>query len=152
MKVETLGELLALTRDSHRQLSERLADSARGQPESTTRWLMEYAAEREAEMAQRVDGLMCRTDSNVLQTWVYEWLQHPHADPQRIEHTAFGEMDFAEISEALFSVHNELMDLYRQLFTRADIDEARAVVDEVLQLEEGRSRQMAQQVNRIRDM
>ncbi len=152
MKVETLGELLAWSGAIHAQLEERLSTGASRSKDGPAKWFIEYAAEHEGKMARQLKGLDDSTDSKALGTWLYDWLDHPPQAPERITGGATDDLSFDAVTRAVFEVHNQVMSLFRQLLPRADIPEAKELIQRVVDLEEGHTRQMAQQMNRIRDM
>ena len=61
-------------------------------------------------------------------------------------------MGFEDISREVFSLHDQVIALYRYLEGRADTPEARDLVRELLKLEEHEAMRLSQQINRARDL
>ena len=152
MKIETLEELVSWCSRVHAQLADRMNLGAERSPDGPTRWLMAYVAGHEAQMAQQMNGIKEAADPRALKTWVYDWLDHPLPKPEVLTEDADRQKAFEAVSRAVFDLHNELMTTLRFLIDRADIPEAQELLEQMLSLEEGHTRQIGQQVNRIRDM
>lgn len=152
MKVETLGHLVTWSGAVHRELAKRLSTAAERTEDGPSKWFIEYAAKHEAKMAEEIAGLERSIDAKGRDTWLYDWLDHPPQPPERITGDTTGDLSFNAISRAVFEVHNQIMSMFKQLLPRADIPEAKELIENVIGLEEGHTRQMAQQMNRIRDM
>ncbi len=152
MKIETLGELLNWSSAIHSGLADRMARGADQSADGPVRWLMEYVAKHEAQMADQLDGIEEAADRGALKTWVYDWLQHPPPRPETVIDAADREQAFEAVANAVFGAHNEIMMVLRFLVDRADTPEAKELVERMLSLEEGHTRQIAQQMHRIRDM
>ncbi|TVS15454.1 MAG: hypothetical protein EA417_13415 [Gammaproteobacteria bacterium] len=152
MKIETLGELLNWCDAIHSELAERMTRSADQTPEGPARWLMQYAAKHEAQMAEQLEGIEQVADQRALKTWVYDWLEHPPPKPETVVDGADRERAFEAVGRAVFDAHNEIMTVLKFLIDRADTPEAKELIEQMLSLEEGHTRQIGQQMHRIRDM
>lgn len=152
MKVQTISDLIDWTRAMHHRLAERLADGSAEHEREMTRLLLSYLADHEASLGKMIDGFEQRADSKALNTWVYDYLGHEPIDLHRSCDAPFSEMNFDEICGSVFDVHNQAIDLYRDLLRRADIPEAQELVRSLLALEEHETMRLAQQTNRMRDM
>lgn len=152
MKVETLKELLNWCTAIHAELADRMARGADRSADGPARWLMEYVAKHEEQMAEQLEGIEEAADRRALATWVYDWLQHPPPKPESVVEDADQETAFEAVARAVFDAHNEIMTLLRFLIDRADTPEAKELMERMLSLEEGHTRQIGQQLHRIRDM
>lgn len=152
MKTETLEHLVAWAGAIHQALSERLNAAADHTADGPEKWFVEYAAKHETEITREINGIPADSNRNALGTWVYDWLDQPLQSPERIVGDAGSDASFDAITRAVFESHKQVMDLFRHVLARADIPEARELIERVLDLEEGQTRLMAQQMNRIRDM
>ena len=61
-------------------------------------------------------------------------------------------MSLEEISRELFTIHNQVMDLYRSLARRAEIDGARDLATDLLALESHETMRLAMQFNRVNEV
>ena len=152
MKTETLEHLFLWASRVHQHLGEQLATEARASAEGPCRGLMEYAAEHEDSMATQIAGLIPSLASEARETWLYDWLPHSPTAPSNLVDARYREMHLEQLSRSIFSVHNEIMEMLRQLAVRADVPEVEEAIRQLLDLEDGHSRQIAQQINRISDM
>lgn len=152
MKVETLNELLNWCGAIHAELADRMNRGAAQSPDGPARWLMEYVAKHEAQMADQLEGIEEAADRKALKTWVYDWLEHPPPKPETVVADADRETAFEAVARAVFDAHNEIMSVLRFLVDRADTPEAKELMQQMLSLEEGHTRQIGQQMHRIRDM
>lgn len=152
MKVETLNELLNWCSAIHGRMAEHMTRGAESNPDGPTRWLMEYVAKHETQMAEQVDATRDDADPRALKTWVYDWIESPPSKPEDMTEGADRHRAFEAVSRAVFDTHNEIMKVLRSVTGRADTPETRELVEQMLNLEEGHSRQIGQQMNRIADM
>ena len=152
MKVETFADLIDWTRAMHQRLAECLAHCSTHSERALAKLLLTYLADHEATLEKIVDGFEQRADSKALNTWVYDYLEHKPIELHRSSNAPFAEMDFDEICKSMFDVHNQAIDLYRELHGRVDIPEAKELLQALLDMEEHETMRLAQQTNRMRDM
>lgn len=152
MKVQKISDLIDWTRLMHRQLAERLADGSTQHEQEMARMLLSYLADHEAALEKIIDGFEQQADPKALNTWVYDYLDHEPMDLRRSCNVPFAEMDVNEICLSVFDVHNQAIDLYRNLLGRADIPEAQELLQALLDIEEHETMRLAQQTIRVQDM
>jgi hypothetical protein len=152
MKIETFHDLIEWTRQLHANLAQCLKHCSTGQEETRAKWLLEYLAEHETTLEETVAGFEKQADPKALHTWVYDYLSHAPITPHQACSSPYAEMSFDDISREIFSLHNQVIELYRYLEGRAEIPEARDLIRELLKLEEHEAMRLAQQINRARDM
>ena len=152
MIVQRISDLIDWTRAMHRQLAQGLADGSVQHENELAKMLLSYLADHEASLEKVIDGFEHQADPKALNTWVYDYLEHKPIDLSHAYAKPFGEMNFDEICASVFDVHNQAIDLYRDLLGRADIPEARELLGELLAVEEHETMRLAQQTNRMRDM
>lgn len=149
MKTETLEHLFLWASRVHKQLGEQLETEARAVAEGPCRGLMEYAAEHESSMATQIAGLIPNLAPRIRDTWLYDWLPHSPEAPSNLLHSSYRDMELGELSGSIFSVHKEIQEVFSHL---ADVPEVAEAIQQLLDLEDGHSRQIGQQINRIMDM
>ncbi|KGE78581.1 MULTISPECIES: hypothetical protein [Halomonas] len=152
MKIETFQDLIDWTRQLHVHLAECFRHCATQQEEARAKWLLEYLADHEARLEHTVARFEQQADPKALHTWVYDYLSHNPIAPHQACSAPYAEMSFDEICQEVFSLHDQATELYRYLAGRAEIPEARDLVDELLKLEEHEAMRLAQQANRARDL
>ncbi|WP_346910915.1 ATPase [uncultured Roseibium sp.] len=152
MKVKKISDLIDWTRAMHTRLAERMADGSAHHEQEMAKMLLSYLADHETALAKMIDGFEQHADTKALNTWVYDYLEHKPIDLLRSSDTPFADMDFDEICKSMFDVHNQAIDLYRELHGRVDIPEAKELLQALLDMEEHETMRLAQQTNRMRDM
>ena len=152
MKVKTISDLIDWTRLMHHELAARLTEGATHHEQELAKMLLSYLADHETALEKIIDGFEKRADSKALNTWVYDYLNHEPIDLKRKSDTAFSDMGFDEICLSVFDVHNQAIDLYRELLGRADIPEVQDLLKDLLAIEEHETMRLAMQTNRMRDM
>ncbi|MEM8877766.1 MAG: ATPase [Pseudomonadota bacterium] len=152
MKVQTISDLIDWTRAMHHQLAERLADGSAQHEQEMAKLLLSYLADHETALEKIIEGFEQQADAKALNTWVYDYLGHAPIDLHHGSDAPFSEMNFDEICGSVFDVHNQAIDLYRDLLGRADIPEAKELLQALLAIEEHETMRLAQQTNRMRDM
>ncbi|MDZ7826344.1 MAG: hypothetical protein U5R48_10375 [Gammaproteobacteria bacterium] len=103
-------------------------------------------------MSDQMDATRQDADDRALKTWVYDWLEHAPPKPDEITEGADRHETFEAVARAVFDAHEEILTVLRFLDVRADTPEVKDLIEQMVNLEEGHSRQMSQQMNRISDM
>ena len=152
MKVKTISDLIDWTRLMHHQLADHLNAGAAQHEQELAKMLLSYLADHETALEKIIDGFEHRADAKALNTWVYDYLNNDPIDPKRKSNADFSDMSFDEICLSVFDVHNQAIDLYRELLGRADIPEAQELLQDLLSIEEHETMRLAMQTNRMRDM
>ena len=152
MQVETLRDVLVWTREFHKNLSACLQHCAGKNENARSQMLLAYLAVHEQELAQTVAGFVDTADTRALNTWCYDYMdKHPILHSTNCD-APFQDLGPEEIMSVVTDQHDQVIELYRYLFGRADIEATRELMDEVKSLEEQEIRQMVQGVNRMQDM
>ncbi|KXS36645.1 MAG: hypothetical protein AWU55_2974 [Halomonadaceae bacterium T82-2] len=152
MKIETFKDLIDWTRQLHAHLAECFGHCASQHEEDLGKWLLEYLAAHEATLERTVASSEKQADPKALHTRVYDYLSHNPITPHQACSAPYAEMSFEDICREVFSLHDQVIDLYRYLDGRAEIPEARELVRELLKLEEHEAMRLAHQSNRARDL
>jgi hypothetical protein len=152
MKIETFQDLIEWTRQLHAHLAECFSHCATQHEEARAKWLLEYLADHEATLERTVVGFEKQADPKALHTWVYDYLSHAPLTPHPACNLPYAKMSFDDICREVFSLHDQVIALYRYLEGRAEIPETRDLVGELLKLEEHEAMRLAQQTNRARDL
>lgn len=152
MKVDTLEHLVKWSSTVHARLADQLYAAIQNAVDGPAKLFVEYAMAHEYKLAEQIAGLIEESDAKALQTWVYDWLDQPPRSPEAITRIDDQRVDLEALSRSIFATHNEVMGLFQQLKARADVADVEELIDRVLDIEEGHTRQMAQQLNRTQDM
>ena len=151
MKIERFEDLIDWTRDTHAMLARCMARCSDKHDETRAKWLLVYIADHERALAETVEKIERHADPKALHTWIYDYLtRNPVLRNQACK--AYDTMSVEEISLDIFTIHNQVIDLYRSLARRAEIDGARNLAEDLLHLEEHETMRLARQVSRIHEI
>jgi hypothetical protein len=152
MKIESVEALIEWTKSVHGNLALCLRDAAPTEPEERARQLLDYLAGHEQRLENIIAGFEAQGDPRALHTLVYDYDMHPPIVAGELCDKPWHSMTFDQISEQVFAVHNQVIELYRYLIGRSAIPEELELLEALLDAEQNETRQMAQQLNRGRDM
>lgn len=152
MQIETLKDVLHWTREFHQHLSQCLSHCADKNTDERARMILAYLSDHEKSLTKVVNGFETSGDEHALNTWCMEYVakhpivRHAHCD------APFAELDAAQIMEVIVDQHQQVIELYRYLASRADIPSARELMESLRSLEEHEMMRMTQSTNRFSDM
>lgn len=132
---ETMHDILDVTRQLHRELSQHLSQSADDNASERSQMLLNYLAEHEERLARTLETFQKKADLGSLDTWFYEYTDRHrviHLDPAE---TPFAKMEASEIEQEMGQFHDQLIDLYTHLHERAENNTAKEVLAQLLELE-----------------
>lgn len=152
MDIRTFGELIEWTRDLHKNLAECLGHCATRHEEERATALLEYLSSHESELARIVDEFEHQSASNTLETRVYDYLKHNPIETHRTCDEPYAKQDFQGIYREVMDFHEQVMDLYRNLWEKAEIPEARELLGGLLDMEKNESMRLARQIGRMADL
>lgn len=151
MKIERFEDLIDWTREMHALLGRCMAQGSDRHTETRAKWLLVYLADHERVLAETIGRIEQHADPKALHTWIYDYLARTPVLPNQAC-KQYENMSVDEISREIFEIHNQVLDLYRSLARRADIDGARALAVDLLQLEEHETMRLAAQIGRMNEM
>ncbi len=152
MQIETLKDVLHWSTEFHQHLSQCLSHCADKNTETRAQMVLSYLAEHESFLQKVIQGFEASGDVKALNTWCYEYVnrhpvvQHEHCD------APFGSLSVTEIMDVIVDQHNQLIELYRYLYSRADRPSMQELLQSLVSLEEHELGRMVQSVNRISDI
>lgn len=152
MQIETLKDVLHWTKEFHQQLSQCLSHCADKNTDERARMILAYLSDQEKSLTKVVDGFEMSGDEHALNTWCYDYVnkqpivQHVHCD------APFAKLDAAQIMDVIVDQHQQVIELYRYLASRADIPSAQEMLASLQSLEEHEMMRMVQSANRFGDM
>lgn len=151
MQTETYDYLLQWTGDLHAIIADRLEEAMTPETDQRTRWLMEYIAGHERELAATVRRYREQAAEAASRTWLYEHIGEDVPPNSRwVLH--FDGMDAEQISARVFELHGQLIEVYTSMKGRAPIPAAEELMDNMLTLEEGATRRLAEQCGRLNEL
>ena len=152
MDIRTFGELIDWTRDLHQNLASCLGHCATANEEERTKALLEYLSAHEAELARIVDEFERQSARNTLETRVYDYLKHNPIETHRTCDQPYAKLDFQGIYREVMDFHGQVKDLYKTLWEKAEIPEARELLAALLEMEKNESMRLARQIGRMDDL
>jgi hypothetical protein len=114
--------------------------------------LLAYLTDHEAVLEKTIAGFEKQADPKALNTWLYDYIAYAPIKPHKTCTAPYAEMTFDEICQEIFDLHDQVIDFYRYLEGRAEIPETRALIRELLALEEHEAMRLVHQTNRSRDL
>ena len=152
MELKTFKDLIDWTRTLHHHMATCLAQSAGEHEEARARILLDYLATHESELEKTVQGFENDADARVLKTWIYDFLTHNPIETHRTCDLPYTQLDFNGICHEIFDFHDQIIELYQNLQDRAEIPEAREVVENLLNLERHEAMRIAREIGRMQDV
>lgn len=152
MDIKTFGELINWTRDLHAHLARCLSHCATKNEEERARALLDYLATHESEMERIVNEFKSQGDSKALETRVYDYLSHHPIKTHRTCDEPYAQLDFEGICREIFDFHDQIEDLYRTMADKAEIPEAKELLQSLLTMEENEAMRLARQIGRMNDL
>ncbi|SDW14690.1 ATPase [Marinobacter mobilis] len=152
MEIKTFRELIDWTRDLHQHLSDCLAHCSGEHKQERAQALLQYLADHESELANIVAEFEHQGNHKAMETRVYDYLNHHPLETHRTCSLPYAEMSFEQISHEVFDFHDQIMDLYKTLVSKADIPEAQDLLQALLTMEEHEAMRLARQIGRMDDV
>lgn len=152
MSIKSVETLINWTKNVHGSLALCLESAASAGSNERARQLLEYLAGHEQRLANIIDGFEAQGEPHVLRTLVPDHGEHIPIEPGQLCDKPWHSMTFDQISEEVFAIHNQVIELYRYLIGRSAAPEELKLLQALLDAEEQETRQMAQQSNRGWDM
>src|SRR5690606_14012346 len=98
MKAETFDYLLEWTSELHITIADRMDEAITAETDQRSRWLLEYVAGHERDIARKVDQFRAQASEAESKTWLYEHIGEDLPPRAKWELT-FADKDFNEINE-----------------------------------------------------
>lgn len=152
MEVKTFGDLVDWTRQLHEHLARCLTHCADQNEEERARMLLTYLADHENEMEFVVREFKRRADPKALNTYMYDYLEHKPIRTHRTCDAPYAELGFNEICREIFDFHDQVTNLYRNLIGKAEIPEAKELLEALLELEQHEAMRLVRQTGRMDDL
>ncbi len=152
MQIETLKDLLDWTKALHHNLSKCLEHCSDKNADQRAGMLLSFFAEHESRLELLVDKTMESANKSALNTWCQEYIhKNPITTHKRCEEP-FTDLNTSEVSELVFNLHSELLELYRFLYAQAGAPSALRLLKQLIDLEEHEAMQMATGASQLEDL
>lgn len=152
MQVETLRDVLHWTEEFHQCLADCLGDCVDKTESERVTMLLKYLKDHEQKLVGVIEEFEKRTSENVLNTWCYEFFdKHPIIRHQKLE-CAFKDLEPTAIITEVTNLHQQVIELYRYLQSRAEPESSKEVLAQLTDLEQHEAMRMVHSANRLEDM
>ena len=148
MEIKTFEDLIDWTRQMHRHLARCFHDSAALNKDERASALLDYVASHETLLEKAVQEFENQADPKALKTRLYDYLNHKPIRASADSYTHYASMSFKDIAKEIFQFHDQVMDLYDSLIGKAEIPEAKSLLEDLLALEEHEAMRLSSQINR----
>lgn len=152
MEIKTFADLIDWTRQLHAHLARCLHESADKHQNERASALLDYISSHEALLEKAVAEYEKQADPKAMQTRLYDYGVHKPIEKNRVCNTDYSEMGFADISREIFDFHDQVMDLYDTLIGKAEIPEAKSLLEDLKSLEEHEAMRLSSQIGRMNDL
>ncbi|GBO83959.1 ATPase [Marinobacter adhaerens] len=154
MEITTFEDLIDWTRQLHAHLSRSLHESAKLNNDEKASALLDYLSRHESLLEKAVREFENQAEPKAMSTRLYDYLnnQHKPIGPSADSYTHYASMSFEDIAREVFQFHDQVMDLYDSLIGKAEIPEAKSLLEDLLALEEHEAMRLASQIGRMQDL
>ena len=152
MEIKTFEDLIDWTRQVHSRLAENLHESAGIAQNDRVRALLDYLSEHESLLAKTIAEFEKQADSKALKTRLYDYANHRPIKTHQSYDTHYADLDFEAIEREVFAVHDQVMALYDTLIGKAEIPEAKSLLEDLQALEQHEAMRLARQIGRMDDL
>ena len=152
MEIETLKDVLNWTQKFHQHLSHCLAHCSDENTNERAKMLLKYLSDHEKALSEVIEAFLKSDYEHALNTWSYEYVkkqpivQHVHCD------APFAALDSVQIMDVIIDQHQQVIELYSFLASRADIPSAKEILESLKSLEEHEIMRAVHSANRLEDM
>lgn len=152
MQLEPLRDVMHWTEAVHHQLAQCLRNSAMETEDERGRMLMRYLADHEKTIENLLKKYERRADLKTLNAWYLEYInKEPVPDHRRCEKEFKGK-DLEGIYHNVMMQHEQIIELYKFMRSRADTEEARELLQQLVDMEQHEAMRMAHATNRLEDL
>ena len=152
MEIKTFADLIDWTRQLHAHLARCLHESAQKNQNERASALLDYICSHEALLEQAVAEYEKQADPKAMSTRLYDYGVHKPIEKNRTCDTRYNDLDFDGIAREIFDFHDQVMDLYDALIGKAEIPEAKSLLEDLKSLEEHEAMLLASQIGRMNDV
>lgn len=155
MEIKTFEDLIDWTRQLHAHLAECLHESAEKHKNERASALLEYVSEHERLLEKTVAEFEKQAETKALKTRLYDYADSEHKpikSHRTCDTAAYTGLDFEGIEREVFDFHDQVMDLYDSLIGKAEIPEAKTLLEQLKELEEHEAMRLARQIGGMNDV
>lgn len=151
MSVETIKDVMELTRRLHANLAGALKHASNQARQEKIRLLLNYLSQHEQELSRVIALSEKDAEKAALQTWCAEYFDKHSFKPETLGNVDFANMNTDEVLRSLLAVHDHIIDLYRYLSTRAEVSSTEELLNGLLALEQHEIMRMIRDAEKLED-
>ncbi len=152
MEIKTFEDLIDWARQLHHHLSKCLGECSGQNQDERARALLSYLADHEAELERITAEFEKLGDPKALKTRLYDYLNHKPIETHRTCDSHYADLDYQGIVTEIFDFHDQVIELYDTLAGKAEIPEARALLESLRDMEQHEAMRLARQIGRMEDI
>ncbi len=152
MSVETIKDVMKLTRRLHTNLADALKCASCQARQEKIRLLLDYLSQHEQELSRVITLSEEDAEKAALQTWCAEYFDKHSFKPETLGNLDFAYMNTDEVLRSLLAVHGRIIELYRYLSTRAEVTSCKELLNGLLALEQNEIMRMIRDAERLEDL
>ena len=152
MDIKTFEDLIDWVRQLHLGLAKCLQEFARQNSDERASALLEYVAGHESKLAEAVGEFEKQAEENALNTRLYDYLNDKPITLDQMCDGRFATMGSDDLAREIFAFHDQIMELFDSLISKAEIEGAKSLVEDLLALEKHEAQQLASQFGRMNDL
>lgn len=152
MEIKTFEDLIDWTRQLHAHLAKCLHESAAKNRNERASALLDYVSSHESLLEKAVAEFEKQADPKAMKTRLYDYTSHKPIERNRTCDNHYSDLDFDGIEREIFAFHDQVMDLYDALIGKAEIPEAKTLLEDLKALEEHEAMRLARQIGRMDDL
>lgn len=152
MEIKTFADLIDWTRQLHGYLARCMRESAGLHKNERASALLDYISTHESLLEKAVAEYERQADPKAMQTRLYDYGVHKPIKKNRMCDIRYNDMSFDDIAKEIFNFHDQVMDLYDALIGKAEIREAKELLEDLKALEKHEAMRMASQIGSMSDL
>jgi tRNA A37 N6-isopentenylltransferase MiaA len=152
MEIETLRDVLEWTQQVHQHLSACLHHCSSENQQQRAVLLLNYLSDHEKRLSKLLKKTEETADPKALKTWCYEYFEKNPVVTHKHCEKPFADMNPEEIINEVMSLHEQVIDVYRQLNDQFETPSATRLIEALLQLEQHEAMRIAHGSNRLQDI
>lgn len=152
MEIKTFADLIDWTRQLHAHLARCLHQSASLNKDERASALLDYISSHESLLEKAVAEYQKQADPKAMQTRLYDYGVHKPIAKNQACDTHYNHLNFEGIAREIFDFHDQVMGLYDALIGKAEIPEAKELLEDLKSLEQHQAMRMASQIGSMNDM
>ncbi|SFR62283.1 hypothetical protein SAMN05216203_1886 [Marinobacter daqiaonensis] len=152
MEIKTFEDLIDWVRDTHTELAQSMKRSAEHSTNEQASALLQYLSEHEHELVRITEEFERQADAKALKTRLYDYMEHKPVKVAGSSDTHFASLSFDDICREVFAFHDQVVELYDSLGSKAEIPEAKELVDSLRKMEENEAMRLARQISNSQDI